>query len=336
MPTFEKRAGSWRVQIHVKGVRDGGTFPTKAEAAAWAAKRETEIREDKATGIQRGKTVDDAFRRYEKEVSVHKPGHRWEALRLNAIGRAEIGGTAIKDMKLQDVSSELLGCWRDHRLTVDKVSGSTINRELNLLSHVFATAAKEWKWIASSPTTDVRRPKESQPRDKLYTDDEIARLCLALGFDLGGLEIAESVSQRVAVAFLFAIETAMRAGEICALMPQDVAGVVATLNRTKNGTKRRVPLSPRAVQLIELLPLPAEGDTVFGVSSASVDALFRKAKKRAVIEDGTFHDSRHTAITRLAKKLDVLDLARMVGHKDLRQLQVYYNETAEAMASRLS
>jgi hypothetical protein len=93
MPTFERRAGPWRVQIYVKGVRDGGTFPTKAEAAAWAAKRETEIREDKATGIQRGKTVDDAFRRYEKEVSVHKPGHRWEALRLNAIGRTEIDGS---------------------------------------------------------------------------------------------------------------------------------------------------------------------------------------------------------------------------------------------------
>lgn len=53
-----------------------------------------------------------------------------------------------------------------------------------------------------------------------------------------------------------------------------------------------------------------------------------------MIEDGTFHDTRHLAITRLTKKLGVLDLARMVGHRDLRQ-QVYYNETAEAMAERL-
>jgi hypothetical protein len=37
----------------------------------------------------------------------------------------------------------------------------------------------------------------------------------------------------------------------------------------------------------------------------------------------------------LAKKLNVLDLARMVGHRDLKQLQIYYNETAEAMAARL-
>ena len=104
---------------------------------------------------------------------------------------------------------------------------------------------------------------------------------------------------------------------------------------TKNGTKRAVPLSSRAVALLKLLPEPEEGGTLFGVTSRSLDALFRKAKTRAGIEDATFHDARHLAITRLAKKLNVLDLARMVGHRDLKQLQVYYNESAEDMAARL-
>jgi integrase len=36
-----------------------------------------------------------------------------------------------------------------------------------------------------------------------------------------------------------------------------------------------------------------------------------------LIDDLTFHDTRHEAITRLAKKLQELDLARMVGHRDL-------------------
>ncbi len=64
-------------------------------------------------------------------------------------------------------------------------------------------------------------------------------------------------------------------------------------------------------------------------------ALFRKAKVKALVEDLHFHDFRHLAITRLAHKLDVLALARMVGHRDLRQLQVYYNMSAEDMAGRL-
>jgi len=76
-------------------------------------------------------------------------------------------------------------------------------------------------------------------------------------------------------------------------------------------------------------------EPLFDMTARSPDALFRKAKTRAVIENGTFHDTRHLAITRLAKKLNILDLARMVGHRDLRQLQLYYNESAETMASRL-
>lgn len=335
MASYAKRTSGWRAQIAIQGVRESRVLSTKAEAVAWATARETEIRAGKATGIQAGRTVGDAFDRYEKEVSSTKRGQRFESLRLAAIGKWKVNGKPFRDMQLVDATSEVLGKWRDHRINIDKMSGSTVNRELNLLSNVFATAAKEWKWIAASPTTDVRRPKESAPRDRLYTEDEIERICFALGFDLNGEERVETVSQRIAVAFLFAIETAMRAGEICGLMRRDVAGRVATLMETKNGTKRTVPLSKRAIELLGVLPLPADHATLFGITTKSLDALFRKARIRAGVEDATFHDTRHLAITRLARKLNVLELARMVGHRDLKQLQVYYNEKAEDIATRL-
>jgi integrase len=335
MASIAKLSKGWRAQIAIKGTRESKVFSTKAEAVSWAGKRETEIREGEATGIQKGHTLDDAFQRYEKDVSAHKRGKRFEILRMGAISRYEIAGAKLGDMKLADITSDILGRWRDQRLTVDKVKGSSVNRDLNLLSHIFASATKEWKWIAKSPTTDVRRPADPQARDRLYSDDEIARICFALGFDQEETELATTGYQRVAVAFLFAIETAMRAGEICGLMDTDIVGRTATLQQTKNGTKRCVPLSRRAAELLRLLPEVSKGVPLFDITARSLDALFRKAKKRALIEDGTFHDTRHLAITRLAKKLNVLDLARMVGHRDLRQLQVYYNETAETMATRL-
>ncbi len=74
---------------------------------------------------------------------------------------------------------------------------------------------------------------------------------------------------------------------------------------------------------------------VFDLDVSQIDSLWRKAKKLALIEDLHFHDLRHTAVTRLAKKLAILDLARMIGHKDLRMLQIYYNESAESMAEKL-
>ncbi|KFI24128.1 site-specific integrase, partial [Paenirhodobacter enshiensis] len=129
-------------------------------------------------------------------------------------------------------------------------------------------------------------------------------------------------------------ETAMRAGEIAGLVWDrvDLTKRVAHLDHTKNGRPRDVPLSSEAVRLLEALP---HVDPVFGLESRQLDALWRKLRDRAGVAGLTFHDSRHAAITRLSKKLDVLALARMVGHTDLRQLQTYYNETAEELARRL-
>lgn len=351
MATFKKDGNVWRVQVYVKGHRESGTFSTKAQAQAWAAQRETELRQQTSTGIVFGKTVRDAFDKYEKEVSRTKRGGRFESLRMNVLADIEIQEPPVKfgDLKVSELTASHVAQLRDARLRMaagwrpmagedipaDKlVKTSTVNRELSIISNVFTVARREWKWIAESPTKDVRRPKNPAPRDRRPTDDEINRLCLALGFDG---DMAIQTSQRVAVAFLFAIETALRAGEICSLMPDWIDGRVVHLpgEKTKNGIKRDVPLSTRAVELLTYLPKPEAGGTVFGITSSSLDALFRRAKQRTGITDLTFHDSRHEAITRLAKKLNVLELARMVGHRDLRMLQIYYNETAAEIAARL-
>lgn len=328
MASLSKRKNSWRVQVYVNGVRESGTFSTKAEAVSWAAMRETELRVQKKTGLVTGKTCGDAFERYLKEVSPHKRGHRWESLRLTAMGEFEIGRRQIKNIPLTDLSAELIGQWRDARLLT--VAGSTVNRDMNLLSNVLTTARREWGWIAHSPTKDVRRPKNPAPRDRRITQEEIERICLAFGFDDSPVT---SKGQAVAAAFLFAIETAMRAGEICALQPAWIDGRVVHLpaSAVKNGVKRDVPLSKRALEILSLLPK----DKLFDLTSASLDALFRAGRDRANIEALTFHDTRHEAITRLSKKLGVLELARAVGHRDLKMLQVYYNESAADIARRL-
>jgi hypothetical protein len=74
MASFRKSASGWRAELYVKGIRDSASFTTKAQAQAWAAKRETELREQKGPGIVAGKTLLNAFNRYELEVSKTKRG----------------------------------------------------------------------------------------------------------------------------------------------------------------------------------------------------------------------------------------------------------------------
>jgi integrase len=233
----------------------------------------------------------------------------------------------MADKKIVDIKPADIAAWRDERLIT--VKGSTVNRDMNLLSHVFTIARREWGWIKDAPTKDVERPKDPPHRDRRISEEEIDAICLQLGWDRKKSKAPTTKQHRIALAFLFAIETAMRAGEICALAKGDVQGRVARLHITKNGRPRDVPLSAGALEIWKLVP---DG---FDLSPAILDALFRKAKKNAGIEGLTFHDTRHEAITRLAQKLDVLDLARMVGHTNINQLRTYYNATAEDIASRL-
>lgn len=338
MATFRKRGSAWYAEVCRQGVRRGASFDTKAEAQAWAVRTEAEILAGKRGEIP-DKTFGQLLQRYADEVSPTKRGERWERMRLALIGR-----DVIADVRLVDLSSTHIAEWRDRRRRggvdrlgnpVKPVSDESVRREMQLLSHACTVAVNEWRWLRESPISGVARPAKSPHRDRRISQDEIDRLCLATGYAPD--RPLDTAMARVGAALLFAIETAMRAGEIVGLVWSrvDMDRRVARLEMTKNGLAREVPLSSEALRLLRQLAHVAVGESVFQLSSASLDALFRKARDRALIEGLTFHDSRHEAITRLAARLDVLELARMVGHRDLRMLMVYYNKTASELADKL-
>ena len=63
----------------------------------------------------------------------------------------------------------------------------------------------------------------------------------------------ESKSERIGAAIVFAIETAMRAGEICNMAWEDIDLERRTVHlpKTKNGNPRTVPLSTTAVKCLK-------------------------------------------------------------------------------------
>lgn len=323
MASIRRRGKGWQAQVFKLGVRKSASFRTKAEASAWSAKTELEIQT-----LQAGQVPDypfsKALERYRDEVSVSKRGSRRESIRIDFL---------LKD-PLAAVPLPLLGAghfatWRDRRLR--EVSAASVLRDWGLLNHVVTVAINEWGWLKESPLKGVRKPKAPLPRDRRISQLEIDKLLLAFGYIQG--QSPRATTARVGAAFLFAIETAMRAGEICSLQWANIEGPVAHLPITKNGFPRSVPLSPGAIKILE--SLPRDTAMVFNLQPSQLDALFRKARARALIDDLHFHDTRHEAITRLARKLDVLDLARMVGIRDLRILMVYYNAQPDEIARRL-
>jgi len=143
-----------------------------------------------------------------------------------------------------------------------------------------------------------------------------------------------SVSGAVAAAFVLALLTGMRAGEICAIQWSDVAQDYVRLHTSKTGAGRDVPLTPGARKLLARMR-GWDAVSVFGIKPQTLDALFRRARAAAGLSGFTFHDSRHTAATRLAQRLHVLDLCRMFGWRTPAQAMTYYQPTASAIARRI-
>ncbi|MET1253666.1 hypothetical protein [Aliikangiella maris] len=107
-----------------------------------------------------------------------------------------------------DVKQDYFESWVTQALI--RLKTSSVNRNLDLLSSVYE-AAKRWRWIKDNPIRAIKRPQNPPPRDRRISDKEIKHILKALFFD--GHIVSESWHQ-VAVGFLFAIETAMRQGEI--------------------------------------------------------------------------------------------------------------------------
>jgi integrase len=179
-----------------------------------------------------------------------------------------------------------------------------------------------------------QRPKLPGGRDRRLVDDELPRL-LAAAHAYGG-EIGPLIT--------WAIETAMRRGEIAAMRWDHLdrtphAGGnearVLLIPETKTGTPRRVPLSTAALGVLDSLPRRMDG-RVWSMRPDSISQAFERVCGAAGIEGLTFHDLRHEATSRLFEKgLNPMQVAAITGHKTLQMLKRYTHLKAEDLVGML-
>lgn len=334
MATFQKRGRAWRAIIRRKGKTLTATFDTKAQAEEWATKTEALLIEGHApeaaveTVKAQGDTVADLFRRYSEEVSPGKRGGRWEVIRLAALCQFEEFQKTAITMTGPDMAD-----WRDGRLR--KVKASTVNRELNLISAVFTHAIREWRLgLSVNPVHNISRPRNPRPRTQRVSQADRQAIIKELGWD--GESAPTNSKQWAAFAFYLALETAMRKGEILRLTWNNVhlGERYAHLPMTKNGDVRDVPLSSAAIALLRLV-VRRDG-VVVPITSGHFDKLFREARQRCRLMHVRMHDSRREAATVMSKKLsNVLELAAVTGHRDLKTLRVYYSPKPGDLAKKL-
>lgn len=324
LPKPLKRGNAYRIEIMLNGKRYSCTRDTAKECQQWAMSKIVELQIEKQhaeQGIKPHLSFYSLFTDYYEKVGRYKGSQKWILSQYKSFKRKfdELSEKSIHDITPKDLTK-----WRNNRLK--EVSAKTVLREIALFSAVFTYAQKELFLIDVNPFIGISKPETPEARHRRISDKEIELILKA--FDYEQIKQPTQAMHYVAWAFLFAIETAMRRGEILNMKSSDIFDGYVHLPKTKNGTKRNVPLSPRAKELISVL-----GD--FEPMSENAFRLsWQRGLKRSGIDDLHFHDTRHEAISRMVKvkKLPVEILAKITGHKKIEVLiNTYYNPDADEL-----
>ncbi|WP_249962207.1 tyrosine-type recombinase/integrase [Histophilus somni] len=330
--SIRKRGENYTVEVRLKNQAPiYRTFATKKEAEQF----EFEYRDSLSDGeIMLKKTFAEACDRYLEEITPTRKGWRWERLRINKFKKDSMAYDQINLITKRDIEGFIA-----KRKKAGLKNGSIL-RELGLISSIFREAIN-WRYCAHNPVKLARKPRNDKPRKRRISQQEINKICVQLDYDPNGN--ISNTKQATAAAFLLAIETGMRQGEIFSLEWEHVhlQDCFVELFETKNGDDRIVPLSDKAIEIMhqfkQLNRLNLNKARVIPYNQASAGTLFRRALKEIGIMDLHFHDSRHEACSRLAKinGMTPILLGKIMGHRDPRSLMIYFNPTGRDLAQAI-
>lgn len=353
MATFRKRNGLWQVQVRRKGHEPKSkTFAVKADATEWAREIERsldrqELGPDRKT--LKSITLAELVTRYKNEVLPKKRSCRFETTLLDRFLRYSIAAKTLNDLQAKDFAQ-----YRDQRLkevsrlTGRPVTAKSIRRELAPLYHMFKVAKVEWHIPCSNPLEGLYLPAVDNRRERRLRPGEEERL-LSEARKLRTLD--GQPNPYLVPIIVFAIQTAMRQGEILAVEYRDVdfERHLLTIPMSKNGHSRVIPLTDKAMACLMLAfaqprgiigpPSVTPTTRAFPVDVEVVKTSWTRICKRAEprIVDLHFHDLRHEAISRLFELgLSIPEVASISGHRTPAMLFRYAHANFDNLRRKLT
>jgi len=334
--------------------RDYKLKPTRTEAAAWKAIHTKKVELEK-NGAQ---AVDAAKMKFLQLAEEYRIARLYPAKIING---KKVGGVkslqpalcALKALteyfgnkRVQSIRHSDLEAFKQQRLNKPTIHGkqrsiASVNRELELARAIFRFAIQE-RWLSISPFVGkavIAKEAEVQ-RERVLSDDEEQRLIRAcLKKDKNGRRRRLQL-----LALLIASwDTAARRGELIGLTWRNVdfeAGhfgtITVTASKSKTERPRLIGMTPRLRQTLLSIrerSNPAPDDRVFGYKSSPKTA-FLAACREARVFDYRWHDSRHTATTRMMEATQNPELVKKItGHTQSTTFARYYNPDIPTITS---
>lgn len=221
--------------------------------------------------------------------------------------------------KLSEITPKDIDGYKKSRLAEAKPA--TVNRELQILRHLFNLAYRWKKFFGRNPVSESGLLEVQNKVERIVTPEEEERL----------LSCSPPHMRPILIT---AINTGMRKGEILSLTWNDVdlENKLITIRPdvSKSKKTRRIPLNSTLIKLLMELKsgstphvfLNSEGNPYKRCDS--IKGAFERACKKAELKGLRFHDLRHTFATRaLEAGANVVAVSQILGHADLKTTMRY-------------
>jgi integrase len=323
-----KRGQSWYLDICQEGRRTRRQIPgarTKTEAHAALSATKADLLRGEFNFKREKKILFGDFASFyvERHSKPNKKSWKRDIVSLNALL------PCFKETPLSKISPFSIEGYKLKRK--ERVTVSTVNRELALLKNMF-TRAIDWGFALSNPVRKVKLySEENRKRERILTNEEISKFLL-------------NSSSPLREFVLIAINTGMRSGEILALKWEDIdfRNDYVIVRQSKSGRSRKVPLNVVSKQAFEVLKHSnGSTDYVFfnpstGRSIRSLKTAFKTACRKAGIHDLRIHDFRHYAASRMVQAgIDLHTVSKILGHSSIMLTMRYshpgFDHTREAI-----
>lgn len=342
---------SYQVRIRKSGFPTiTETFTRLEDAKAWKSASETKLNSGDAVLSAKAKryTIDQAIADYLAYGDVESAPKRYMLEKL----AETFQGLAVKNL-----TPEILKKWKDKQLNTKilvpskkkkdhylydgdrerKYSPATVRKQYYALKTCLDWHSTFRKYPFQSPFLIIKAPSDNTPRDRRLEGDEEQRMIAACDKLYNNQEVFKRV-------ILFALETAMRRGEIFKLAWSDINFESRTIRikaeNSKTDTERVVPITSPCLKILneQLETKKVNEKLVFWqLNTATFNHRFKGILRNAGVKNFSFHCLRHEAITRFFERsnLNDVEIALMVGHSDLRTLKIYTHSRPTSLIDRL-
>ena len=327
-----------RVRITSKGKtvhEESKSFIKMSQAESWAQRTKMKLESDGAppqkTQLIRS-TVGELITMYlEDPVTAAKTGRNKEYV-LTSLLHYDIASIYTDELTAND----LIEHCRERISEPNKPKPQTVYHDVTYLKSVIDVGEALFKTPCSIDYHIKAIPVlvklgligRSNRRTRLPTSDEL----IAMKEGLERRQSHHAAKIPLADIFEVSLETAMRLGEITALKWSDLDRKEQTIvvknrkdPRNKIGNDHTIPLTDRAMIIIENMPREEGEERIFPYNSRSISAAWQRTAKKLGITDLRYHDLRAESATRLFMAgYDIVSVAKITGHKDLNTLNNIY------------